>query len=235
MHNYLPIGRIIKNTLLPKMRILVLPFLMFVSFSACGQNFFTDKRDSTAYEIVQIDNSFWFKENLKYKTPASWCSENPDSEACQYGNYYYPTDLISVCPANWRVPTWIEYKAAIKEIEKYYGLSDSIKYEKNRLHMYKDLLLEGEGVFNLTLIDDSTFFDLSATGWIQGDKWEPQNQTTLWIIHDLSNTPQPHIHVRQNEITMHSHGHHVLDKPKNLRRFAVRCISEVSQDITNQR
>lgn len=206
----------------------IISILLLISSTAYSQDYFIDQRDSIQYEVIKIGRNLWLKENLKFKTPTSWCSEFPNSEACKYGNYYYPTDLIKVCPDKWRVPTWKEYKEAIKEIEEYYNLSDSIMYITDKLPLYKNLMLEGERVINLTLIGDSTFFDLSATGWIEGNKWEPDKQTSLWIIHDISNTPQPHIHITSNEVIMHSHGHNVLDKPKKLRRFAVRCISDLN-------
>jgi uncharacterized protein (TIGR02145 family) len=208
------------------MRTIFASLFIIISFGAFGQNSITDERDGITYEVFEIGGHVWFKSNLKYKTPTSWCNENPDSEACKYGNYYYPTDLINVCPTNYRVPTWKEYKQAIKEIENFYELSDSLIYSSAKLPLYKKLRLESEGIINLTLIGDSNFFDMSCTGWVEGDKWVPQNQATVWIIHEISNTPQPHIHVNPNDIIMHSHGHNIIDKPKNLRRFAVRCVSD---------
>ena len=202
-------------------------FAIFLSGSPLrAQELFLDSRDGTNYEIFNIGEYSWFKQNLKFKTATSWCFENPASEACAHGNYYYPTDLINVCPDGWRVPTWREYKKALKEIQKYYGLADSVRYVESRVPLYKNLKLDGELVVGLTLIGDSTFFDFATTGWIQGDKWQPQSETTTWIIHEISNTPQPHLHIRNNEVVMHSHGHNIIDKPKKLRRFSVRCLSD---------
>lgn len=202
--------------------------LILICDSVAAQIFFSDTRDNSKYEVFEIGGRRWLKENLKFKTPTSWCAEHPESDACAYGNYYYPTDLINVCPDAWRVATWFDYKRALKDIAAYYQLTDSLKYEESKLPLYRDLKLEGERITGLTLIGDSTFFDMATTGWIEGDQWQSQNETTMWIVHDLSNTPQPHVHIRNREITMHSHGHNVIDKPKKLRRFSVRCVS--SQD-----
>ena len=199
--------------------------LILICDSVMAQLFFVDTRDNSKYEIFEIDGQLWLKENLKFKTPTSWCAEHPASDACTYGNYCYPTDLINVCPAGWRVPTWLDYKKALKSIAEYYELTDSLKYEQSKLPLYKDLKLEGEMIAGLTLIGDSIFFDMATNGWIEGDQWQPQNETTMWIVHEISNTPQPHVHIRNGEITMHSHGHNVIDKPKKLRRFSVRCVS----------
>jgi len=209
------------------MRNICLTSLILLSIGGFAQQTIIDERDGSTYEILQIGSHLWFKENLKYKTPTSWCSEKPNSEACRYGNYYYPTDLINICPANWRVPTWREYRSAIQEIEKYYDLTDTIEYNKFKSFRYKDLHLDAEVIINITLIDDTTFFELVATGFIEGDKWTHQQEAAMWIVHDISNTPQPHVHVDKNYVLMHSHANHVLDKPKKLRRFAVRCVSDV--------
>jgi uncharacterized protein (TIGR02145 family) len=204
-----------------------LAIIFFLTFDAAtAQGIFVDTRDNSTYVTVEIGGQLWLKENLKFKTPTSWCAEHPESEACAYGNYYYPTDLINVCPDDWRVATWHDYKKALKNIAEYYDLTDSVKYEQSTLPLYRDLKLEGEMLTGLTLIGDSTFFDMATTGWIEGDEWHPQNETTMWIVHDISNTPQPHVHIRDGEVTMHSHGHNVIDKPKKLRRFSVRCVSE---------
>lgn len=88
--------------------------LLTIVYTAVGQNYIVDGRDSTYYPVFQVENHLWFKTNLKYKSQTSWCNEHPDSEACESGNFYYSTDLINVCPSGWRVPTWIEYKKAIK-------------------------------------------------------------------------------------------------------------------------
>lgn len=206
--------------------------LIAVIYPATGQSFLIDERDSIKYEIVQIGDNIWFQENLNFITPTSWCAENPNSQVCKNGNYYHPTDIISVCPNGWRVPTWKEYKDAIQIIEEHYKLQ--VEYNSGKVPLYKDLNLEAEQIHGLTMLNDSAFFNMVATGWIEGDEWEPQNHTTMWIVHDFSNTPQPHIHITPEQIIMHSHGHNVVDKPKKLRRFSIRCIKNPTEQNENR-
>ena len=149
--------------------------LIVMCHSLTAQTSFIDTRDRSKYEIFEIGDKLWLKENLRFKTPTSWCAEHPESAACAYGNYYYPTDLINVCPDGWRVATWFDYKRALKDIAAYYELTDSLKYEESKLPLYRNLKLEGETITGLTLIGDSAFFDMATTGWIEGDKWQPQN------------------------------------------------------------
>ena len=93
--------------------------LSLICKSVTAQRFFSDTRDNSMYEVFEIGDKLWLKENLKFKTPTSWCAEHPESDACAYGNYYYPTDLINVCPDGWRVATWFDYKRALKDIAEY--------------------------------------------------------------------------------------------------------------------
>lgn len=208
-----------------KYKLLIALFILLNQ--AYSQNFIIDNRDSTHYPVFQIENHVWFKTNLKYKSQTSWCNQHPESEACKSGNFYYSTDLINVCPNGWRVPSWNEYKKALKVIEKQSSFSsDSVTYTEGSLP-YKKHKIFAEHVVGITLIGDSTFFDMVANGWIQGDSWDLQQETTMWIVEDISNSPQPHVHILENEIRKHAHEHNVIDKPKKVRRFSVRCISDV--------
>ena len=104
---------------------------------------------------------------------------------------------------------------------------DSVTYSENTMP-YKKYKILAEHIIGITLIGDTTFFDMTSTGWIQGNKWELQPQTTMWIVEDISNSPQPHVHIFDyGEIIKHAHEHNVIDKPKKIRRFSVRCISDV--------
>ena len=206
---------------------LLVPLFIF-AHHAYGQSFIIDNRDSSSYEVFQLGNNVWFKTNLRYKSETSWCKQHSESEACKSGNYYYSTDLINVCPNGWRVPTWGDYKKAIKFIENHSSLSsDSVTYTEEMMPYTKYKIL-AEQIIGITLLGDSTFFDMAANGWIQGERWDQQQETTMWIVEDISNSPQPHVHIRNGEIIKHAHEHHVNDKPKNVRRFSIRCISDVN-------
>ena len=200
----------------------ILIFYICSTSLSVAQTTMIDNRDSSEYDVVQIGDYLWFQENLRFITPTSWCGENPNSAACTNNNFYYPTDLISICPEGWKVPTWSEYRKAIKIIEEYYKIETELY--SSEAPALKDLWLGFESINGLTLLNDTTFFDMTAMGWVQGDKWVPQKQSNQWIIHDISNTPQPHLHISSERILMHSHGHNVLDKLRKLRRFSVRCV-----------
>ncbi|MEL6538643.1 MAG: FISUMP domain-containing protein [Bacteroidota bacterium] len=207
--------------------LLLLTLLGLTSPWAHCQTTFTDPRDEEQYPVIQIGDHVWFQENLRVLTPTSWCAEHPDSEACDYGNYYYASDLISACPTGWRVPSWPDYRAAIAVVEQHYGVE--LISQKGRIKSYtlnKALQLEAETLEGFTILNDSTFFNMTNTGWIQGDKWKPSKAANQWIIHEFSNNPKPHVHIKPEHTLMHSHDYNILDKPRKVRRFSVRCIRD---------
>ncbi|MEM6526473.1 MAG: FISUMP domain-containing protein [Bacteroidota bacterium] len=115
----------------------IIVFYLWSTGWTVAQTTVIDSRDSTKYDIIKIGEYVWFQENLRFLTPTSWCAENPNSAACVNNNFYYPTDLIHVCPDGWRVPKWTEYKHAIKAIEKYYSFDP--EYNVGKAPLYKEL------------------------------------------------------------------------------------------------
>lgn len=59
--------------------------LILICESLTAQRFFTDTRDNSMYEVFEIGNKLWLKENLRFKTPTSWCAEHPESELVPMG------------------------------------------------------------------------------------------------------------------------------------------------------
>lgn len=207
------------------MRFLIPVVFLFTNIGH-AQSIVIDERDSSSYQTFELAGNIWFQSNLRYVTPKSWCNQNPYSLACKDGNYYYPQELVNVCPEGWKVPTWKDYKRAIKAIEDSSRLdSSAVTWSEEKFN--ERFSIKEAGITGITLINDSSFFDFTSTGWIEGDRWHPQEtQTTQWIVEDISTSPQPHVHIRENEIVMHTHKHHVDDREKKRRRFSVRCVKE---------
>lgn len=66
---------------------------------------FTDSRDGNEYATVNICGQVWMAENLRYETLNSTTYNNNPN----YGRYYMWSEISSVCPNGWHLPSDIEW------------------------------------------------------------------------------------------------------------------------------
>lgn len=209
------------------MKTLLALVLAATTLCSTAQKTLVDERDGESYKTLRINNLLWTKEHLRYRTPESWCQKFPESGACEFGNFFFPSELELVCPKGWRIPTWNDYDSSVRY------LIDSLKIDsatfQNNVVQNKRKGVYADIIRGISIIQDTLFFDMEFTGWIQGMKWEKQDQTTIWV-NDTSEMYQPHVHIREEGFLKHAHKHSVIDKPKKLRRFNVRCVCEVIEE-----
>lgn len=208
------------------MRTTLVCYLFSLSICCFAQKSFTDERDGNKYKLIQIGDLLWMQEHMRYLTPESWCEKFPESEACKYGNFYYPSELDQICPEGWRIPTWDDYNASVLYLIDSLGIDSAIFEYDVRINKRKSIY--ADIIRGINIINDSLYFNIEMTGWIEGWKWEPQDQTTIWVNED-STLYQTHIHIRPDGFLKHSHKHNVMDKPKRQRRFSVRCVCEAEE------
>ena len=72
-------------------------------------NLFVDKRDNEKYRVKQIDNLYWFCENLRYRHPNGVYYMNDQRLHNKYGLLYPYYDSEIIAPEGWRVATYEDY------------------------------------------------------------------------------------------------------------------------------
>lgn len=72
---------------------------------------FTDPRDNEQYQILELEDMLWFKENLRYRTSVP-SDTLIDSKNC--GVFYSVKSAKTACPEGWRLPTEKEVKRLVR-------------------------------------------------------------------------------------------------------------------------
>jgi uncharacterized protein (TIGR02145 family) len=206
--------------------------ILFLSWSALlfsQDSTFMDSRDGTTYKIVEIENLYWISSNIKYKTYNSYCFENPTDIKCNDNNYYYYSELDSVCPVGWRLPTWEEWQKSVYS----YADKNKIHYDSIRVDSSSsNLNIFSVTISGINLYDDTLRFNLKSAGMVEGNYTEKEKKlvkypaATFWIEEPLTKDSTTHVHIGTTKYVKHAHSHHIIDKPKRTRRFTVRCVKE---------
>jgi len=184
---------------------------------------FLDTRDGTTYRTVEIGEATWFRENLRIETDGCFCKgKKKKHENCQITNYYSNKELADVCPVDWHVASLTDWQAAIDFILKDQDIDkQTIKIDTIDtglvIKFIDDFILMGS---------NATLLDFQSIGWVQGNKIQKKESTTLWIYDEESKDDRFHIHYGDDGFVQHAHAHHV-DGPKwKRRRFSVRCVKD---------
>lgn len=170
---------------------------------------YIDNRDHKEYRLQRIGKTYWFKQNLEYKTENAFSSLN--SLTGQVEIFYPSTDVKKACPIGWTIPTPNDWAAAY---------TDLLIQRKDSNSEYIGKVPVGA---EIKLWNDNHFLNLQPVGWIEGSKREMINEiTTLWINLDHS---RGHLHIRESSFTLHTHHHHLSKIMKYRRRlFSIRCV-----------
>jgi len=203
-------------------------FLLWQTAIAQERSTFLDKRDGISYKTVEIDNSIWFQEDVRYQTKGSFCKgQNLKKEQCTYTNYYPYTELAEVCPTGWHVATLNDWENMLHVIKTNQGITEDLivydTFENGTIMMVSKLL---------KLMETTTPLRFKEVGWVQGSKINTKQATTHWINEERIKDDRYHIHFGDFGYSRHTHAHNIIDKKSKTRRFAVRCVK--NKKATNE-
>ena len=188
---------------------------------------FTDPRDGQQYETIVVGGKKWMRENLRYQTATSYCPNfNKDPKACALGNYYLNTEADKVCPPGWSLPTLEDWQAYIDELVQLQLIhKDSMKTVVGPSPHFSTLVEMGS--FNIL---KDTLLRFKPVGWVQGNKVDNKKSTSIWVNNLQTNDNKYHIHLALQRYVIHTHEHHVIDKPRKIRKFTIRCVCSLNQE-----
>jgi len=185
---------------------------------------FTDPRDGRSYQIELIDSTWWFAENLMYETVGSHCP-NVSTKDCQEANFYPYTELEEVCPQGWEIPSLKAWQAYVRIRQEATGV-DSLTGEffEDEEHMAGYVAL-ADYTLKLKMLSEDAPLKLKGIGWVQGKRRARIKNITIWARDPSAKSDKKyHLHISNNSYMGHSHKHHIIDKPRRVRKFAVRCV-----------
>lgn len=190
-------------------------FILFTSlaFFLNHPQFVIDQRDQQQYEVVQIGDLVWLKQNLNFDSPLSECYENDENNCTVYGKMYPYSEIHNICNLGkgWRVPT-------IKDWEKLKKVMRSKKFDSIILqdNWKTDEAINGTNELNLSILaagrkDRNTFSELgiSSSFWLDAPI-DKKNQVKHW-------------HIRWGK--SHIHKHYIGNQTD--RKFSIRCVCDI--------
>ncbi len=187
---------------------------------------YTDPRDGNIYQTVKIGTMIWFREHLRLKTAQSYFPNyNEDVTDLKNGNYYGMEELNSLCPAGWHIPTINELKQYIFWITAENGIHDSSIVRSISIDKDSSMLFN---VPNWNPLTD-TVLNLVSIGWVEGNKRVSNKSLSMWVTDTEKNDTKFHSHIGSLGYVIHTHLHNVIDKPKKVRKFVVRCVCEAKR------
>jgi len=199
-------------------------FLLFSSsLFAQTMDTFLDPRDNRTYRTIEVGTATWFQENLRIETPHCFCKGRKKKQKnCQITNYYSNKELADVCPVGWHVASLTDWQSAIDVILKDQTI------DKKTIKI--DTIDNGSVIKlidHLTLMGNkATILDFQPIGWVQGNRIQAKQNTTLWIYDEVSQDDRFHIHYGNTGYVQHAHAHNIDGPKRKRRRFSVRCVKD---------
>lgn len=77
----------------------------------------TDARDQQTYQTIQMGDTWWMSENLRYDAgEGSYCYDNTAARCDTYGKLYTWEAAMRSCPDGWHLPSLTEFETMINSL-----------------------------------------------------------------------------------------------------------------------
>lgn len=183
-----------------------------------GTTYF-DIRDSITYKIVDINDQYWFVDDLKYGTIDSL---NIVAKANIEGCFYSKESALKSCPKGWRLPNIKDWKNALGYIES------ENNYKKNKIKVNENRnKLQYNGRKGTNLFSNFNPLDLRRTGRIDHGELISFGLVDYWV-EDYQNL-LTHAHIGSRHVTIHNHEKGLVENELPVRLFKVKCVCDRNQ------
>jgi len=197
--------------------------LFFGNVLAAQTGTLIDKRDGNLYQTIQIGNKTWLREHLRFVTRSSYFPNvKGDTIGLYLGNYYSNNEVDSVCPKGWHLATIDELEEYIQAIKQLYSYPDSMVEHTISPHRDSSFRITIKGFDPMS----DTLLRLYSIGWVEGKKIHLDKSLSLWLNDTKYFDNKFHAHIGKLGYIIHTHEHNIIDKPKNIRKFPVRCVCD---------
>lgn len=188
----------------------------------------TDDRDGKEYKTIQINNTIWLAENMKFKTENSVIILENELGIDTDGFYYPFEEADKVCPNGFDIPKesdWNEYVNFLLELKSIPESSAIYSSHSSRRVTGTSMKVMHKP---FSYFDNPNPLNLKISGMIEGGHLVSFGALNFWSRKDDSSDIKYHLHIQYNEYGNHSHKHHVQTRnKKKIRKFAVRCVKQV--------
>jgi uncharacterized protein (TIGR02145 family) len=186
--------------------------------------YFVDTRDGSKYETIVISSKQWFREHLRFNSRNSHFARTGQNEVNgNKGNYYSNYEIDSICPPGWQVATTDDWQEFIDLFIKANHIPAASIKNKQLPSPNNSTVVT---IPHFKLLED-TLLKLNAIGWVQGKKITNRQTLSLWLSDKKTDDNKYHVHVGELGYVVHTHSHHIIDKPGKIRKFAVRGVCEL--------
>jgi len=175
--------------------------------------------------MLSSNDRYWLNANLNYQTEDSDCLNDIESNCKSLGRLYSWKEAQEVCPANWKLPDFQDFR------ELYKGIAS-------------EEIGEESGIFTLPYnwknfnADNLGKINMNQNEMKHKKKYLINQSFNLWL-RSTSDSDASHIHAYESifkknkekisQLSIFAHNHEKKKSIRFKRKFGVRCVIPISE------